>query len=76
MIGVESKMVDEVDEDLEELQRHIDNVEQYEAEKRLEQEEEFYNQDIYFDVERMLYELENPLSEEECEEIYKELFEY
>lgn len=58
MIGVESKMVDEVDEDLEELQRHIDNVEQYEAEKRLEQEEEFYNQDIYFDVERMLYELE------------------
>lgn len=75
MIGVESKMVDEVDEDPEELQRHIDNVEQYEAEQRLEQEE-FYNQDDFIDVERILYEMENPLTDEECEESYAEFFNY
>lgn len=30
----------------------------------------------YVDVERILHEMKNPLSDEECEERYKELFEY
>ncbi len=76
LIGIETKLIDKVEEDSEELQRHLDNVEEYMAEQQQEQEEEFYNQDIYFDVERILYELEHPLSEEECEERYLEMFSY
>ena len=52
------------------------SLELYMAEQRLEQEEEFYNQDIYIDVERILYESENPLTDEECEERYLELLSY
>lgn len=63
LIDIESKMgVEE-----EAKQRHLDNVEEYMAEQRLEQEEEFYNQYIYVDVERILYEMENPLSDKEFE---------
>lgn len=53
------------------------SLELYMAEQRLEQEE-FYNQDdfIYVDVERILYELEHPLTDEECEERYLEFFNY
>ena len=76
LIGIETKLIDKVEEDSEELQRYLDNVEEYMAEQQQEQEEEFYNQDIYFDVERILYELEHPLSEEECEERYLEMFSY
>ncbi len=46
------------------------------AEQRLEQEEEFYNQDTYIDIERIFYEIENPLTLEECEERYAEFFNY
>lgn len=57
LIDIESKMIDEVEEDSEELQRHLDNIELYMAEQRLEQEEEFYNQDdFYIDIEWMLQE--------------------
>lgn len=76
LIDIESKMIDTLEEDPEELQRHLDNVELYMAEQQQEQEEEFYNQDIYIDVERILYEMENPLTDEECEERCLELFEY
>lgn len=72
---IEFKMIEE---DSEELQRHLDNVELYMAEQRLELEEEFYNQDIYIDIERMLYELEAQeyMTDEECEERYLELLSY
>ncbi|WP_461217129.1 hypothetical protein [Lactococcus cremoris] len=56
------------------LQEHLDGLEQYVAEQRLEQEDYFYNQDDYVDVERILHEMKNPLSDEECEELYKEFF--
>ncbi|WKD56577.1 hypothetical protein [Lactococcus cremoris] len=45
------------------------------AEQRLEPHD-FYDQYIYIDVERILYEMENPLTDEECEERYFELIEY
>ena len=64
---VESKMIYTVEEDPEAKQRHLDGLERYMAEQRLEQEEEFYNQDDYVDVERILHEMKNPLSDEECE---------
>lgn len=73
---VESKMIYTVEEDPEAKQRHLDGLERYMAEQRLEQEEEFYNQDDYVDVDRILYEMENPISDEECEERYFELIEY
>lgn len=77
----ESNTVDVLDnsvaeDDDEALQEHLDGLEQYVAEQRLEQEDYFYNQDDYVDVERILHEMKNPLSDEECEERYKELFEY
>lgn len=69
-----------VEEDQEAKQRHLDGLERHMAEQRLEQEDYFYNQDDFVDVDRILYEMENPLSDEECEELYKEsykeLFEY
>ena len=49
----------------------MDGLEQYVAEQRLEQEDYFYNQDDY--VDRILYEMENPLSDEECEERYNQM---
>ncbi|MDR7696224.1 hypothetical protein [Lactococcus lactis] len=64
------------EDDDEALQEHLDGLEQYVAEQRLEQEDYFYNQDDYVDVERILHEMKNPLSDEECEELYKEFFEY
>lgn len=75
----ESNTVDVLDnsvaeDDDEAYQEFLSNVEQYEAEQ--EEHDDFYNQDDYVDVERILYEMENPLSDEECEELYKELFEY
>ncbi|MDQ7188787.1 hypothetical protein RCG33_04455 [Lactococcus lactis] len=78
LIDIESKLIDEVEEDSEELQRHLDNVEEYMAEQRLTQEEEFYDQDIYFDVERMLYDqqAQEYMTDEEWEERYLELLSY
>ena len=75
LIDIESKMGVEVEEDSEELQRHLDGLELYMAEQRLEPHD-FYDQYIYIDVERILYEMENPLTDEECEERYFELIEY
>lgn len=75
----ESNTIDVVDnsvaeDDNEALQEHLFNVQQYESGQ--EEHDYFYNQDDYVDVERILYEMENLLSDEECEELYKELFEY
>ncbi|KLK97393.1 hypothetical protein VN91_0440 [Lactococcus lactis subsp. lactis] len=74
----ESNTVDVLDnsvaeDDDEALQEHLDGLEQYVAEQRLEQEDYFYNQDDYVDVDRILYEMENPLSDEECEERYNQM---
>ncbi|WP_332374073.1 hypothetical protein [Lactococcus cremoris] len=74
----ESNTVDVLDnsvaeDDDEALQEHFDGLEQYVAEQRLEQEDYFYNQDDYVDVDRILYEMENPLSDEECEERYNQM---
>ena len=75
LVNFESKTESNtVEEDPEAKQRHLDGLERYMAEQRLEQEEEFYNQDYYVDVERILHEMKNPLSDEECEELYKEFF--
>ncbi|MDG4980482.1 hypothetical protein OGZ39_02270 [Lactococcus lactis] len=78
LIDIESKLIDEVEEDPEAKQRHLDNVELYMAEQRLEQEEEFYNQDIYIDIERILYEqqAQEYMTDEEWEEKYLELLSY
>lgn len=77
-IEIESKKVDVVDNSVEEndeaLQEHLFNVQQYESEQ--EEHDYFYNQDIYIDVERILYESENPLTDEECEERCLELLSY
>ena len=75
----ESNTVDVLDnsvaeDDDEAYQEFLFNVAQYEAEQ--EEHDYFYNQDYYVDVERILHEMKNPLSDEECEERYKELFEY
>ena len=75
LIDIESKMGVEIEEDSEELQRHLDGLELYMAEQRLEPHD-FYDQYIYIDFERILYEMENPLTDEECEERYFELIEY
>ena len=58
-----------VEEDDEAEQEFLFNVEQYEAEQ--EEHDYFYNQDDYVDVERILYEMENPLSLEEWEELFE-----
>lgn len=77
LVNFESKTESNtVEEDQEAKQRHLDGLEQYVAEQRLEQEDYFYNQDDYVDIDKFLYEMENPMSVEECEERYKELFEY
>lgn len=77
LVNFESKTESNtVEEDQEAKQRHLDGLEQYVAEQRLEQEDYFYNQDYYVDIDKFLYEMENPMSVEECEERYKELFEY
>ena len=69
----ESNTVDVLDnsvaEDDEAEQEFLFNVEQYEAEQ--EEHDYFYNQDDYVDVERILYEMENPLSLEEWEELFE-----
>ncbi|KST89924.1 hypothetical protein [Lactococcus lactis] len=55
------------------------SLELYLAEQRLEQEEEFYNQDdFYIDVEWMLQEqqAQKEMTNEECQERYFELLEY
>lgn len=79
LIDIESKMIDEVDEDSEELQIHLDNIELYMAEQRLEQEEEFYNQDdFYIDIEWILQEqqAQEYMTNEELEERCLEMLEY
>ena len=79
LIDIESKLIDEVEEDSEELQRHLDSIELYMAEQRLEQEEEFYNQDIYIDdVEWMLQEqqAQEYMTDEKCEERCLEMLSY
>lgn len=73
----ESNTVDVLDnsvaeDDDEAYQEFLFNVQQYESVQ--EEHDYFYNQDDYVDVERILYEMENPLSDEECEELYKEFF--
>lgn len=74
-IEIESKKVDVVDnsvkEDDEALQEHLFNVQQYESVQ--EEHDYFYNQDDYVDVERILYEMENTLSDEEYEERYNQM---
>ncbi|EQC88435.1 hypothetical protein LLT7_13665 [Lactococcus cremoris subsp. cremoris TIFN7] len=69
----ESNTVDVLDnsvaEDDEAEQEFLFNVEPYEAEQ--EEHDYFYNQDDYVDVERILYEMENPLSLEEWEELFE-----
>lgn len=54
LIDIESKMGVEVEEDSEELQRHLDGVEEYMAEQQ--QEPEDFYKDVFIDVERILYE--------------------
>lgn len=73
----ESNTVDVLDnsvaeDDDEAYQEFLFNVQQLESEQ--EEHDYFYNQDDYVDVERILYEMENPLTLEECEELYKEFF--
>lgn len=77
LVGIESKTQKFDDVQEYEKAQAEQSLERYMAEQRLEQEE-FYNQDdfIYVDIARILYEMENPLTDEECEERYKELFEY
>ena len=78
LIDIESKLIDEVEEDSEELQRHLDNVELYMAEQQQEQEEEFYNQDDFIDIEWMLQEqqAQEYMTDEEWEERCLESIEY
>ena len=78
---VESKMIDTVEEDPEAKQRHLDGLERYMAEQRLEQEEEFYNQDDFIDIEWMLQEQEAQeyMTDKEQEALYNQMvneFEY
>lgn len=84
LVGVESKIENNtkpksVSDEIEKAeQRHLDNVERwYEAEQRLEQEEEFYNQDIYVDIEWMLQEQEalKAMTDEEYNQMVNE-YEY
>ncbi len=77
LVGIESKTQKFDDVQEYEKAQAEQSLERYMAEQRLEQEE-FYNQDdfIYVDIARILYELENPLTDEECEERYLELFSY
>ena len=71
----ESNTVDVVDnsvgEDDEAYQEFLFNVQQYESVQ--EEHDYFYNQDDYVDVERILYEMENTLSDEEYEERYNQM---
>ncbi|MEI3635020.1 hypothetical protein [Lactococcus lactis] len=60
-----------VEDDDEVYQEHLFNVQQYES---VQEEDYFYNQEYYDDVDRILYEMENPISDEECEELCKEFF--
>ncbi|WP_396443009.1 hypothetical protein [Lactococcus lactis] len=81
LVGIESKTqkFDAVQE-YEKAQAE-QSLELYMAEQRLEQEEEFYNQDIYIDVERILYEqqAQEYMTDEEQKERYNQMvneFEY
>lgn len=76
LIDIESKMGVEVEEDSEELQRHLDGVEEYMAEQQ--QEPEDFYKDVFIDVERILYEqqAQEYMTDEECEERYLELIEF
>lgn len=71
----ESNIVDVLDnsvaEDNETYQEFLFNVQQYESVQ--EEHDYFYNQDDYVDVERILYEMENTLSDEEYEERYNQM---
>ena len=71
--NTESNIVDVLDnsvaEDDETYQEFLFGLEQYESEQ---EEYDYY----YVDVERILYEMKNPLSDEECEKLYKDFFEY
>lgn len=71
---VESKMIYTVEEDLEAKQRHLDGLERYMAEQRLEQEE-FYNQDDFIDIEWILQEQEAQeyMTDKEQEALYNQI---
>jgi len=71
---VESKMIYTVEEDPEAKQRHLDGLERYMAEQRLEQEE-FYNQDDFIDIEWILQEQEAQeyMTDKEQEALYNQM---
>ncbi len=71
---VESKMIYTVEEDPEAKQRHLDGLERYMAEQRLEQEE-FYNQDDFIDIEWILQEQEAQeyMTDKEQEALYNQI---